>query len=275
MARFQYQHKIGIILVLAAFCCTMPTCSQAQDPAGKAPVAGMGDPDRIQVEVYSLFVDPESQQPVVTLVDPEKKKAFPIWIGLSEAQAIQSELEGIEHFRPLTHDLLARILTKINGRVHRVIITHTKDNVFYATLVIEKDGSLIEIDARPSDSIVMALKFKAPIFIARSLFEKMSIPMQEQLGSEKEYGLVLQELTSEIAKYLSFESDRGVMIAGITKGSRAERDGLKIGDIFVEVGDQRIEDLKAMQEALANSKTAVEAKIFRNQHFLTLTLHPR
>ena len=264
-----------MVLAIIGFWLMISTCWHAQISPLEASVSGLDDKELIKVNVYRLFVDPASQQPVVTLVDAQEKRAFPIWIGLTEAQAIQSELEGIEHFRPLTHDLLARILTKINGRVHRVIITHTKDNVFYATLVIEYDGSLIEIDARPSDSIVMALKFKAPIFIARSLFEKMSIPMQEQLGSEKEYGLVLQELTSEIAKYLSFESDRGVMIAGITKGSRAERDGLKIGDIFVEVGDQRIEDLKAMQEALANTKTAVEAKIFRNQHFLTLTLHPR
>jgi bifunctional DNase/RNase len=252
----------------------MPTCSQARDPAGKAPVTGTGDPDRIQVEVYSLFVDPESQQPVVTLVDPEKKKAFPIWIGLSEAQAIQSELEGTEHLRPLTHDLLADILIKTNGRVHRAVITHTRDDVFYATLVIENDGRRIEIDARPSDSIVLALKFKAPIYIDRSLFEKMALSLQKPLETREEYGLVLQELTSEMSKYLSFESERGVMIAGISRGSRAARDGLEIGDIIVEIGGQRIENLKSMQDAFAENPTPVKAKIFRNRKFLTLTLHP-
>ena len=118
MVWHQYQHKLGMILVLVGLCFMIPTCSQAGDPAVEAPVPGTGRQDRIEVEVYSLFLDPASQQPVVTLVDHEKKKAFPIWIGLSEAQAIQSELEGTEHFRPLTHDLLADILLKTNGKVH-------------------------------------------------------------------------------------------------------------------------------------------------------------
>jgi bifunctional DNase/RNase len=265
--------KIGMVPAVVGFCLMISTCSPAQTSAGKSSLLGLNDQELIKVDVYRLFVDPASQQPVVTLADPEKKRAFPIWIGLSEARAIQSEIEGIEHFRPLTHDLLAGILTRINGKVYRAVITHTSDNVFYATLIIEKDGTLIEIDARPSDSIVMALKFKAPIYITRSLFEKMSISMQEPLETEEEYGLVLQELTTEMAKYMSFESNRGVMIAGISKGSRAARDGLETGDIFVEVGDQRIENIKTLQDTLAKSKTPVKAKIFRNQQFLTLTLN--
>jgi bifunctional DNase/RNase len=221
------QKKIGTILAIAGFCLMIATGSQAQTAGGESSVLGLDDKDLIKVDVYRLFVDPASDQPVVTLADPEKKRAFPIWIGLSEAQAIQSELQGIEHLRPLTHDLLAGILTKLKGKVQRAVITHTRDNVFYATLVLEKDGNLIEIDARPSDSIIMALKFKAPIYITRSLFEKMSISMQEPLETEEEYGLVLQELTTEMAKYLSFGSNRGVMIAGISKGSRAAEDGLE------------------------------------------------
>jgi bifunctional DNase/RNase len=270
------QKKIGAAPVIIGFFLMISTCSLAQTSAGKFSAVGLDDKDLIKVGVYRLFVDPASQQPVVTLADPEEKRAFPIWIGFSEARAIQSELEGVQHFRPLTHDLLAKILNKINVKIHRVVITHARDNVFYATLVIEQEDALIEIDARPSDSIVMALKFKAPIYVARSLFEKMSLSMQEDqepLETEEEYGLVLQELTAEMAKYLSFESDRGVMIAGISKGSRAAKDGLKIGDIFVEVGDRRIDNLKAIHNALAKSKTLVKAKIFRDQQFLTLTLH--
>ena len=253
----------------------IPTCSQGQDPAGEAPASGTAEQDWIEVEVYSLFVDPASQQPVVTLVDHNKEKAFPIWIGLSEAQAIQSELEGTEHFRPLTHDLLANILLETNGKVHHIVITHTKNNVFYATLVIETNGRLIEIDARPSDSIVLALKFNAPIYINRSLFENMSLSLHKQLETEEDYGLVLQELTSEMAQYMAFESNRGVMIAGVSKGSRAAKDGLETGDIIVEVGGQRIDNLKTMQDALAKTRASVKAKIFRNRKFLTLTLHLR
>ena len=220
MGNQKNQVKIRTILTIAVFGLMISAVAYARIAAGQILAAGSGDQDLIKVDVYRLLVDPTSDQPVVTLADSEKKRAFPIWIGLSEAQAIQSELQGIEHFRPLTHDLLALILTKVKGKVQRVVITHTRDNVFYATLVIEKDDDLIEIDARPSDSIVLALKFKAPIYITRSLFEKMSIPMPEPLETEEEYGLVLQELTAEMAQYLSFESGGGVMIAGITRGSR-------------------------------------------------------
>ena len=275
MGNQKNQVKIRTILTIAVFGLMISAVAYARIAAGQILAAGSADQDLIKVDVYRLLVDPTSDQPVVTLADSEKKRAFPIWIGLSEAQAIQSELQGIEHFRPLTHDLLALILTKVKGKVQRVVITHTRDNVFYATLVIEKDDDLIEIDARPSDSIVLALKFKAPIYITRSLFEKMSIPMPEPLETEEEYGLVLQELTPEMAQYLSFESGRGVMIAGITRGSRAAEDGLVTGDIIYEVGDQRIEDLKTMQDVLAGSKSPVKAKIFREQKILTLTLHLR
>ena len=101
----------------------------------------------------------------------------------------------------------------------------------------------------------------------------MSLSLQKQLETEEDYGLVLQELTGEMAQYMSFESNRGVMIAGVSKGSRAAKDGLETGDIIVEVAGQRIDNLKTMQDALAKSRTPVKAKIFRKRKFLTLTLH--
>jgi len=158
-------HTIAIIgLWLAA-----STCSQAGSAAKTTADDPTGNKALVPVKVYRLFVDPASQQPVVTLADSAEQRAFPIWIGLSEARAIHSELQGTEHFRPLTHDLLAKIISQIGGNIHRVIITHSKDNVFYATLSVQKDDAHFEIDARPSDSIIMALKFDAPIFVNKNL----------------------------------------------------------------------------------------------------------
>ena len=249
------------------------TCSHAVIAGEQSPVAAPDAGQFIQVSVYRLSVDPTSQQPVVTLIDLDEKGAFPIWIGLSEARAIHSELQGTEHQRPLTHDLLARIIGKLDGKIHRIIITHIKDNVFYATLVIEKNGSLIEIDARPSDSIAMALKFNAPIYVNRSLFEKMSIPLaaREEVGDQ--YGLDIQNITPELAKYMSLEVRQGVMVSAVRSGSRAENDGIQLGDILVEIDGQQISDVTSAKDLIKKSRGFSKVKLIRQKQILTIDLH--
>jgi bifunctional DNase/RNase len=267
------QHKIWKALAIIGLWLATLTCSQAGTAVKVSPAVAPDSEPLIQVNVYHLVVDPASRQPVVTLVDSDEKRAFPIWVGLSEARAIHSELQGTKHFRPLTHDLLAGIINKIDGKVHRVIITHAKDNVFYATLVIEKDDSLIEIDARPSDAIVMALKFNAPIYITRSLFEKMSIPMEGPQEVGEDYGLNIQEITPELAGYLSLESSRGVMVSSVHPGSQAEQDGIQPGDILVEIEGRLIADVISAKDFMQKSKGPVKAKLIREKQILTITLH--
>jgi bifunctional DNase/RNase len=249
------------------------TCSQAGSAVNVSPAAAPDSEPLTQVTVYRLIVDPASQQPVVTLVDSDEKRAFPIWIGLSEARAIHSELQGMKHPRPLTHDLLARIIDKVDGKIHRVIITHAKENVFYATLVIKTDDSLIEIDARPSDSIVLALKFNAPIYVTRRLFEKMSMPLETPKETGKGYGLNMQEITPELAKYLALESNLGVMVSAVRPGSQADKDGIQPGDILVELAGQQIADVISVKDILANRKGSLQAKIIRAKQTLNFTFH--
>jgi bifunctional DNase/RNase len=227
----------------------------------------------IRVHVYRLVVDPVSRQPVVTLVDADEKRAFSIWVGLSEARAIHSELRGMEHFRPLTHDLLAGIIDQFDGKIQRVIITHTKDNVFYATLVTQKEDTLFEIDARPSDSIVMALKFNAPIYVTGSLFEKMSIAMKTPQETGPVYGLTFQEITPRLATYLALESDRGVMVSAVHPGSQADKDGIQPRDILVEINGQAITDVLSVKDLMENSKSPLKAKVTREKQILIITLH--
>jgi bifunctional DNase/RNase len=237
------------------------------------PIAGQRD--LLQVKVHRLIVDPKNKQPVVSLADSGEQRALLIWIDFFEARAIHSEMQGIQHRRPLTHDLLERVIQKVNGKIHHIVITHTEDNIFFATLVIKRKDALVKIDARPSDSIVMALKFDAPIFVSKTLFNEMAIPVERETGLEEaEYGLILQDLTPSLAKYLSFDSDRGVLVSGVKKGSRAEKDGIAEGDIFIEVAGQVIENVSAMKAALEKSKPSVKARIFRNSRYLSITLHP-
>ena len=241
---------------------------------GFMPVA-LEQKELLQVKVHQLTVDPISKQPVVVLADSLEERALVVWIDFFSANAIHLEIQGIKHRRPLTHDLLERIIQEANGKIHRIVITHVKKDIYYATIVMERRGSLAEIDARPSDAIVMALKFKAPIFVSKVLFREMAIPLEEQKEIEEQYGLTLQDLTSSLAECFSFGSTRGVLVSDVRKGSRAEKDGIERGDIFVELGGQVVEDVMFMKDVLARSETAVQARIFRKAHFLFITLHPK
>jgi len=230
--------------------------------------------DLQEVKVFQLIVDPTSQQPIVLLTDKDQERALLVWIGPFEANAIQSELQGIKHHRPLTHDLLEKVIHKIGAQVQRVIITHSKDGIYFATLIIKKNNVTLEFDARPSDSIVLALKFKAPIFVAHKLFQEMAISLKETKGAEEIYGLSIQDLTPELAQSFSFPSTKGSLVAEVQPGSKAEKDGVKGGDIIVEVGPEAISDSDSFKNALAKSKGPLKAKIFRQGKFLSLTLNP-
>ncbi len=276
---FKFCHyKTASFLSILVILLAVSTCSQADTADGTPRAAAVPDEDSfIRVSVYRLSVDPASQQPVVTLADPDQQRVFPIWIGLSEARAIHMELQGTDNFRPLTHDLLAGIVDRLDGTVSRVLITHIKDNVFYATLVIKKNNDLIEVDARPSDSIVMALKFNAPIYLDRSLFEIMSIPVEdprevvpEEIG--KNYGLNIQEISPELARYMSLESRQGVMVSAVRPGSQADKDGIQVGDILIEIDGQNLPDVKTAQNLMKESDDNLRVKLMRNNQVLIIEL---
>jgi bifunctional DNase/RNase len=228
----------------------------------------------VRVKVHRLILDPERRQPVVILADPREERGLFIWIGFPEANAISSEMQGIDHRRPLTHDLLESIIKQSNTGIHQVVITHIKEGTFYATIQMERGGSLMDVDARPSDSLVLALKFKAPIFVTESLFSTSSIPLGAKKEIEEDYGVTFQELTPSLAEKFFYESTRGILVSDVREGSRAEEDGIERGDIFVEVGGQAIGDVATMREILKRSKTAMQAKIFRKVHLISITIHP-
>jgi bifunctional DNase/RNase len=242
-------------------------------PEGLTPVP-FEQKNLVQVKVHRLIVDPTSRQPVIFLADSLEERALLIWISSFEASAMYRELQDIKPLRPQTHDLLESIIQRVNGKIHHIVIPRMEGNIYHATIVLQEEGALLEIDARPSDSIVMALKFKAPIFVSKTLFGEMAIPLEQQKGIEELYGLTLQDLTLSLAEEFSFGSTRGVLVSEVRRGSGAEDDGVKRGDIFVQVGEQAVEDVMLMKDALAKSKTPVKAKIFRKAHFLTITLHP-
>ena len=134
----------------------------------------------IQVRVAHLGLDRATNTPVVILQEHEGERVLPIWIGPAEANAIAMELAGMKFSRPLTHDLLKQVIVGLGADLRKVIITQVKDNTYYAELHIYRGDAVIQIDARPSDSIAVALRLKAPIFTSEELLDVTSIDMGEQ-----------------------------------------------------------------------------------------------
>ena len=127
----------------------------------------------LEVKVDGLALDVTTNSPVIILTPLEGKKVLPIWIGHSEAWAIAMELSGVSPKRPMTHDLLKNVIGHLKGTMDRVEIT---EQTFYAKISISSNGEKHQIDARPSNSIALALKTGAPIFAAEELFNLQSSP---------------------------------------------------------------------------------------------------
>jgi len=140
----------------------------------------------IEAQVGGLALDVTTNSPVVTLSPKDSNKILPIWIGHYEAWAIGMEMSGVVSKRPLTHDLLYIVVKSLGGEIDKIAVTELKDQTFYAKIFVKTNGTIVEVDARPSDSIALALKAKAPIFVNEELFhikdEKITgIPDQESL----------------------------------------------------------------------------------------------
>jgi len=137
----------------------------------------------IQMTVGGLTLDPVTKTPIVILKDPDNKLNLPIWIGLLEATAMATELEGIKMARPMTHDLLKRIIGDLDATVEKIEVTDLKDNTYFALIYITIGDREVTIDSRPSDAISLALRTKSPIWVAKKVLEASSVLQQmEEIG---------------------------------------------------------------------------------------------
>ena len=134
----------------------------------------------VEVKVQSLGLDRSSNTPVVILEETGGERVLPIWIGPGEASAIAMQLADMEFSRPLTHDLLVAVLNGLGGNLRKVVISRVEKNTYYAELIVHRNGEVISVDARPSDSIAIALRTKARIFAQDDLLERASIEIADE-----------------------------------------------------------------------------------------------
>ena len=131
----------------------------------------------VQVELSRIIIDEKRQDQVIVLKEKDGDRQIPIVIGFMEASSIKIKISGVDVPRPMTHDLLVAVMQVLGAALKRVVIDKLVSNTFHAKLeLLTKDNEIKTIDSRPSDSIALAVRFKAPIFVADEVLEKSSLP---------------------------------------------------------------------------------------------------
>jgi len=143
----------------------------------------------VEMVIESVRVHMLSNRHVVILKDPEGDRYLPIWIGAWEASAIAMRLQGLAAERPLTHDLFAAALDRLGVRVERVVINELTDETYHARIHLERDGVQVEVDARPSDALALAVRAEVPIFAADEVLAQAALaadPDEEAAADDEE-----------------------------------------------------------------------------------------
>lgn len=155
----------------------------------------------IPVTIHTLIMTAPPSPSVVVLQPEEEaqemrtRRIVPIWIGTAEATQLGVALEKARFSRPMTHDLFLDALTNLDARIDHVLINAVKGSTFFARLTLRQHGRLIDLDARPSDALSLAVRQEAPIYLEESVLEKASFPYVFRKNPQNE---------EEIAKFHTF-----------------------------------------------------------------------
>ncbi len=149
--------------------------------------------------ISGLTVDPVTNTPIVILKEVDGEQTLPIWIGLLEATAIASELEGIKFARPMTHDLFKDVMDLMDARVVKVEVCDLKNNTYYAQIHFIHNGRELTVDARPSDALALSLRVKAPIFVSEEVISNSSqVDLKAEAEDKSEKGKKWQEILERL-----------------------------------------------------------------------------
>ncbi len=132
-----------------------------------------GVDDLVHMVLSRIMISENSDHQIIVLKEKDGDRNFPIVIGIQEAWAIDRAVKNIPTPRPLTHDLMGNIINGLDIGVERITINDLKNNTFYATIALKQNGSKFEIDARPSDAIVLATQMKSEIFVSRKVLDEV------------------------------------------------------------------------------------------------------
>ncbi len=140
----------------------------------------------VEMVVESVRVHMLSSRHVVILKDIEGDRYLPIWIGAWEASAIAMKLQGLDAERPITHDLFAATLEALGARIDRIVIGDLAEETYHAQLILEVDGRTIELDARPSDCVALAVRTQTRILVAEEVLDRAALAADPDADDESE-----------------------------------------------------------------------------------------
>lgn len=204
--------------------------------------------DDVEMQVRNVGFDRAAASPVVILEAAAGGRLLPIWIGPMEAQSIALEMQKMTPPRPLTHDLVKRILDGTGVVLRRVRITALQQQTFFATIILDQAGREIEIDSRASDAIALALRAACPILVSRGVLESgaaMALPEQGAAAVAHVWGATVQDLAPSVAESLDAVGVAGVVVSDVAVPVRA--DGLHRGDVIVRVDDVPVATVAALR----------------------------
>lgn len=232
-------------------------------------------PEPVAVEVMRVGFDRTTDMPVVILRDKGETRAIPIWIGVFEARAIAMELEGTAAPRPMTHDLLKSILQGAGVVFEKVLVSELRDKTYYARIFLTSAGKDFEVDSRPSDAIALALRFRKPILVARSLMEGVTALDLEDRNEplvKSVQGITVQEISRGLAASLGLPNTDGVLVSDVG-GSRNA--GLKRGDVILAVDSNPVTGVGIFQSMLSGLEgQSVRLRVLRDGQEQVVELPP-
>lgn len=164
----------------------------------------------VEMFVESVRVSATGMQRVVVLKEKESERYLLIWVGTPEAGAIALSMQGVPVARPMTHDLLRNVIEAMGGKVTRILVNDLVDNTFFARIIVDVDSKAVEIDARPSDAIALALRTKSSIFVEEQVLDEAGISASsDEKGNDEEDLSVFRDFINSLGEDESSSSDPG------------------------------------------------------------------
>jgi len=145
--------------------------------------------EMVEVTIDSIRVSLMNQQRIVILREVEAERYLAIWVGVYEAEHLTIALQDVEISRPLTYDLFKNVIKSMNAQILRVEVVALRAETFYGNVVMEINGEIHNIDARPSDALNLAIRTNVPILVARKVMDSAGIvPEEDEVQADEEVG---------------------------------------------------------------------------------------
>lgn len=225
---------LSCLLAAWLLCASASARELAVDPA-----------ELIPVELATVALAHGTDIPVAVLREPGSGEVVPIFIGIAEARAILLALRGVEMPRPMTHDLMHEVIGRLSGTLERVVVDELRDGTYYGALEVRvaPAGTLVRIDARPSDALALAVRGKAEILVSRAVLQAGLGMAFEGLAREQvvtALGVTVVEATAELREALKLSDAPGVIVTAAS--GRAAYTGLRPGTLIVKVNGEAPEN---------------------------------